>query len=239
MDKYFKNTIVISLFLFIVAVFWFVYEYSKINQPQRTFSVTAEGKEVIIPNIAEIRIGVVTQGKNLSDLQNINTNKINKIIKFLKEQGIDNQDIKTENYSITPNYDYQKSPYQIIGYTINQNLVIKVRNLAKVGQVLEGVVKNGANNVSGPNFTFDDQEVYLEKAREKAIESAKEKAQKIAQKTGFKLGKIININEYSGEVPVFSRSLNLLGKGGSEIIPQIEPGSQEVKVQITITYEIK
>jgi uncharacterized protein YggE len=239
MDEKLKNLIIIGLFLFMVAVFWFVYEYSKINQPQRTFSVTGEGKEVVIPNIAEIRIGVVTQGKNLADLQNSNTEKVNKIINFLKEQGIDSKDIKTENYSITPNYDYKISPYQIVGYTINQNLLVKVRDLNKIGQILERAVQDGANNVSGPNFTVDEPEVYLEKAREKAIQSAKEKAQKIAQTAGFRLGKIVSINESPESVPIPFYSLGLSEKAMPASVPQIEPGSREIKASISITYEIK
>jgi uncharacterized protein YggE len=239
MDEKLKNSIIVSLFLFVVAVFWFVYEYSKINQPQSTFLVAGEGKEVVIPNIAEIRIGMMTEGKNLPDLQFSNTEKVNKIINFLKEQGIDSKDIKTENYSIVPNLFYQKFPYQIVGYIISQTLLVKVRDLNKIGQILEGVVQNGANNISDPNFIVDEPKVYLEKAREKAIESAKEKAQKIAQTAGFRLGKIISINEYPGNVPIPLYSLSLSEKGGPISAPQIEPGSQEIKVQVTITYEIK
>jgi len=240
MDKSLKNSIIISLFLFVIATFWFVYEYSKTHQPQRTFTVTGEGKEVTIPNIAEIRIGVITDGKDLKNLQQENSNKMNKIINFLKEQGIETKDIKTENYSITPKYDYKTSPYQIVGYTINQNLVVKVRDLTKIGEILEGAVQNGANNVSGPNFTIDEPEVYLAKAREKAILDAKEKAERIAKVAGFKLGKIVSISEYSAPqpIPLYLKSISI-GGGETETIPQIEPGSQEIKVQVNITFEIK
>ena len=240
MDKELKSSIIISLFLFVVATFWFVYEYSKIHQPLRTFTIAGEGKEIAIPNIAEISISVITEGKDLKTLQEENSNKINKIINFLKEQGIDNKDIKTENYSITPKYDYKTSPYKIVGYIINQNLVVKARDLTKIGNILQEAVKYGANNVSGPNFTLDEPEAYIAKAREKAILDAKEKAERIAKITGFKLGRIINISEsyVPQPIPLYSRSA---GMGGGEITatPQIELGSQEIKVQVNITYEIK
>ncbi|GIW67616.1 MAG: outer membrane protein [Candidatus Parcubacteria bacterium] len=240
MDQNLKNSIIISLFLFVIAIFWFVYEYKNINQPQRTFSVTGEGKEVAVPNIAEIRIGVITDGKDLKNLQQENSNKMNKIINFLKEQGIVDKDIKTENYSITPKYDYRTSSYQIVGYTISQNLVVKIRDLTKIGEILDGVVKRGANNVSGPNFTIDESESYLAKAREKAILNAKEKAEIIAKIAGFKLGKIVSISEYSSfpSIPLYSKYVGTSGDEG-ETIPQIEPGSQEIKVQINITFEIR
>ena len=239
MDKTLKNLIILSQLLFAIFGSWFIYEYSKIHQPQRTFSVIGEGKESVIPNIAEIRIGVITEGNDLKNLQQENSDKMNKIINFLKSRGINEEDIKTENYSITPKYDYKFSPYRIVGYTISQNLVVKIRDLTKIGDILQGAVQNGANNVSGPNFTIDEPEVYLEKAREKAILDAKEKAEKIAKVAGFKLGKIVSINEYSmaQPIPLYLKSLGIGGE--TEAPPQIEPGSQEIKVQVNITFEIK
>jgi uncharacterized protein YggE len=116
-------------------------------------------------------------------------------------------------------------------------LKVKVRDLSKIGKILSQAVNYGANNVYGPNFTVDDREVYLEKAREKAIKNAKEKAEKIAKIAGFKLGKIVSITESSPHEPY---SFMLEMRGSPEISqPQIESGSQEIKVQVNITFEIK
>ena len=239
MDKTLKTTIIVGILIFSFSLLWFVYEYSKSRLELRTFSVLGEGKEVVVPNIAEIRIGVISEGLDLTTLQKENSEKMNKIINFLKEKGIDEKDIQTENYSVTPKYDYSKSPYRIVGYTISQDLRVKVRDLSKIGEILSQAVNYGANNISGPNFTVDDKEVYLEKAREKAIKNAKEKAEKIAKTAGFKLGKIISIIESSPFEPI-PVMLKEMGTGGPLISqPQIEPGSQEIKVQVTITYEIK
>lgn len=239
MDKTLKNSIIAGIFLLVIALFWFVYEYSKTIQPKRTFSVSAEGKEIIIPNIAEVRIGLISEGKDLVELQKENSEKFNKVINFLKSQGIEEKDIKTENYSITPKYRYDKVT-EIVGYTINQSLSVKIRDLKKVGEILNGVVQHGANNIYGLNFTIDDEKIYLDKAREKAIKEAKEKAEKIAKTAGFRLGKIVNITESSGYLPPHSIFLKEMGIGGeSGIVPQIEPGSQEIKISVTITYEIK
>jgi len=239
MDKTLKITIIVGILIFSFSTLWFVYEYSKSKPVLRTFSVSGEGKEIVIPNIAEIRIGVVSEGKDLTELQKENSEKMNKIINFLKEKGIDEKDIQTENYLVSPKYDYSKPPYKIVGYTINQDLKVKVRDLSKIGEILSQAINYGANNVSGPNFTVDDKEVYLEKAREKAIKNAKEKAEKIAKSAGFRLGKIIRIIESSPfePIPVMLKEMGTGGPLTSQ--PQIEPGSQEIKVQVTITYEIK
>jgi uncharacterized protein YggE len=239
MDKTLKATIIVGILIFSFSALWFVYEYTKSRPELRTFSVSGEGKEVVVPNIAEIRIGVISEGLDLTTLQKENSEKMNRIINFLKEKGIDEKDIQTENYSVSPKYDYSKPPYRIVGYSISQNLKVKVRDLSKIGEILSQAVNYGANNVSGPNFTVDDKEVYLEKAREKAIKNAKEKAEKIAKTAGFKLGKIVSIYESSPYEP-YPFMLKEMEVGSPEISqPQIEPGSQEIKVQVNITFEIK
>ncbi|BCX15731.1 MAG: hypothetical protein KatS3mg097_623 [Candidatus Parcubacteria bacterium] len=242
MDKYLRNSIIIGIFLFIIALFLGIYTFSDILKSLRlsqSFSVSAEGKEVVIPNIAQLTIGLITEGESLLKIQKINTEKFNKVIKFLKDQGIDEKDIKTENYSVKPIYDYKKSPYQIVAYSINQNVLVKIRDLNKVNVILSGVVQNGANNISGPNFVVDDPEIYLDKARDKAIKLAKEKAEKIAKTAGIRLGKIINISESSySPMPIYMKAMEI-GGGESGALPSIEPGSQEIKIWVTITYEIK
>jgi len=239
MDKTLKITIIIGILIFSFSALWFVYEYSRSKPELKTFSVSGEGKEVVVSNIAEIRIGVISEGQDLKILQKENSEKMNKIINFLKEKGIDEKDIQTENYSVSPKYDYSKSPYRIVGYTISQDLRVKVRDLSKIGEILSEAVNYGANNVSGPNFTVDDKEVYLEKAREKAIKNAKEKAEKIAKTAGFKLGEIVGIQE-SGLSEPYPVTLKAMGGAVSENSqPQIESGSQEIKVQVSIIFEIK
>jgi uncharacterized protein YggE len=238
MDKTLKTTIIVGILILSFSLLWFVYEYSKTRPELRTFSVSGEGKEVVVPNIAEIRIGVISEGLDLTTLQKENSEKMNRIINFLKEKGIDEKDIQTENYSVDPKYDYSKSPYRIVGYTISQDLKVKVRDLSKIGEILSEAVNYGANNVSGPNFTVDDKEVYLEKAREKAIKDAKEKAEKIAKSAGFKLGKIVGIQE-SGPSELYPVMLEEKTVAKEIPQPQIQPGSQEIKIQINITFEIK
>lgn len=242
MDNSLKKSIIVGIFLFVIISFLYVYEYSQTKQPQRTFSVSAEGKEVVIPNIAELTIGLINDGSDLAKLQQENADKFNRIINFLKNQGIADKDVKTGNYSISPKYRYDKVT-EIVGYTISQNVSVKIRDLKNIGEILNGVVQNGANNIYGLNFIVDDEKSYLDRAREKAIEEAKGKARKIAETAGFKLGKIINITESSGYFPpysyysVFSEKV---GSGGElSVQPKIESGSQEIKISVTITYEIR
>ncbi len=242
---------IILLFLFVVAVFWYVSVYSRSVVPERSFAVSGEGKTVAVPDVAEINFGVLTEGgKNLNDLQKENTERINRTISYLKEQGIDEKDIKTQYYNILPRYQFFSCPppftpdgvsvgrpcppSEIIGYSINQSVLVKVRDLKKAGDILAGVVERGANTVSGPNFTVDDPVELQNETREKAIKQAREKAKSMAKAGGFRVGKLISIQEgFSG--PPIIYGLEAKGSTG----PSIEPGSQEIISNVTLIYEIR
>jgi len=250
---WFRESKVVLLFLFITAVFWYVSVYSRSVAPQAVFTVSGEGKAVAVPDVAEINLGVLTEGgKNLTDLQKENTEKINKIVSFLKEEGIDEKDIKTQYYNISPRYQsipcrsailqtYSEiiapcppSLSEIIGYTISQNLSVKVRDLSKAGDILAGAVERGANNVSGPNFTVDDPVKFQNEAREKAIKQAREKAKSTAKASGFRIGKLISIQEGFSGLPIIY-GLEAKSLAG----PSIEPGSQEIIINVALTYKIR
>jgi len=245
-------SIIIILFLSVGVGFWYVQAFVRSSVPERSFQVTGEGKVIAVPDVAELSFGVITEGgKDLGLLQKENSEKANSIIAFLKEQGIDEKDIKTTSYNISPRYQYFSCqpilreqelkpcpPPEIVGYTLNQSISVKIRDFNKLGEVLTGVVERGANNVSGPNFTIDDPTKFQNQAREEAIRKAKEKAEVIAKAGGFRLGKLLSLQEgVSFPSPIPMHALEV-AKGG-EVAPQIEPGSQEVTVTVTLTYEIK
>lgn len=256
MDSKIQNLLGISitavLLLFAAASFWYVSSFSKSVAPERSFQVRGEGRVVAIPDVAQITFGVVTEGgKDIGKLQQQNTEKANAIISFLKGSGVDEKDIKTQYYNISPRYQYYSCPRplgtievepcppaEIVGYTINQSVSVKIRELEKAGDLLGGVVERGANTVSGPSFTIDDPEALQNEAREEAIVKAREKAEAIAEAGGFRLGKLLSIHEgFVSPVPVFAEAKELSGTDGAA--PEIEPGSQEVTVTVTLTYEIK
>jgi len=252
--NYLGITAIGAIVLFLVISFWYVNSYSKTVAFQRTFTVSGEGKVVAIPDIAEFSFGVLTEGgKDIAALQKENSEKINKIISFLKDSGIEEKDIKTQYYNISPRYQnfscpiFQNEkpgvcpPAEIIGYSISQSVLVKVRDINKAGEIVAGVVDRGANNVWGPNFSVDDSSQFQAQARQEAINKAKAKAEAIAKAAGFKLGKLISIQE-GVNFPLWMRSsyaFSQNGKGGNDSFAYIEPGSQEISVSVTLNYEIK
>lgn len=231
----------------------YVKTYSRSIEPgaYRSFPVTGEGKVVAVPDVAEFTFSVITQGgKNLAKLQQENTEHANRAIGFIKSNGVEDKDIKTQGYSVEPRYqnvfcgegNRVCQPPEIVGYTITQTVSVKVRDFAKIGDLLSGVVSAGANSVSQISFTIDDRTALENKAREEAMMKAREKAEAMARAGGFRLGKLISINEGWGG-PVYYGRAEAFGVGGDAIkgvpAPTIEPGSQDIVVNVTMVFEIR
>ncbi len=207
-------------------------------QYNNTISVNGEGKVYTKPDIALVDISVVSEGVRVVDVQKRNTEKTNQVIKFLKDSGIDEKDIKTTMYNLYPQYSYEdRITPAIVGYTITQTLEVKIRNLDKVGEILEGAAKNGVNQIGSLYFKVDKDKELTEQARELAIKDAKEKAKKLASQLGVRLTKISNYSESNGISPIY-RGLDFkegMGGGGT---PQIQTGESEIIVSATLIYEI-
>lgn len=248
---------IVALLLGGTATWRYVDAYSRSIGPGsfRSFSVSGEGKVNAIPDIAQFTFTVITEGdandeQSLAPIQQDNTNKVNKAIAFVKSKGVETKDIKTEDYNINPRYtscsyrlgEICPSP-SIDGYTITQTVGVKVRDLTRVGELLGGVVKNGANTVSGLTFTVDDPTTLENQARAEAIAKARTKAEATAKAGGFSLGKLLSVNDQSPVYPYYEQ--RTLGMGGGDAIksapvaPAIEPGSKEITVSVTLNYEIE
>ena len=166
---------------------------------------------------------------------------MNNIISFLKNDlKIADKDLKTTGYNIYPQYEYTKDGKRIfLGYRITQTLEVKIRDLSKVGDVLEGTVDKGTNEIGSLQFTNDDLERIKVEARKLAIDNATEKSKTLTSQLGVKLGKIVSFSEgtlWPTPVPYLKEAV---GVGGGEIAPQIETGENEINVNVSITYEIE
>jgi len=220
------------------------------KNPDNTISVSAEGKVQAVPDLATVNLGVLTQGSDPSVVQEQNSVKVNKIIDYIKQQGISKDDISTSQFNIYPQYDYNNGRNTIIGYQLNQTITVKVRGMDKstdiLSKILKGGVQQGANEVNGVSLGFDDADELRQEARKLAIEKAKVKAQDLAQAAGLKLGKVVSVSEtgsYGGPImPYEGLGIGGGGYGGSDMksaSPNIEPGSQDVVANMTVVFEVK
>lgn len=257
MNTQIKDALAAVAILFLVVIAGsavsYVRTYDRQAQPGnfRSFSVTGEGKVVAVPDVAQFTFTVITEGGNdVAELQEQNAEKTNAAIAYLKAEGVEEADIKTQNYNVQPRYQYSSCreggicpPPEIVGYSINQSVQVKVREFTRAGELLSGVVQAGANSVSQLNFTIDDPTSLESDARALAIMQAKEKAEAIAEAGDFKVGRILSIGEYNdGPQPVpYAYGLGAGGYAEDSVAKSVvaEPGSQEVNVSVTVTYEIR
>lgn len=222
----------------------------KNKKPANTISVTGEGRVESKPDMATVTIGVVSQGTTAQAVKDENNRKMNAVISYIKQQGVPESDIKTEQYFFNPNYDWKDGRSTIIGYQGNQNVTVKLYGVDKsqdqVEKVMDGVVAAGANQVYGVNFGFKDPDGLRQEARKQAIAKAKEKAQELAREAGLTLGKVVSISEagYGGGPVVMPYAADqALERGAANmmksIAPDIQPGSTEISQSMTVTFEVK
>lgn len=234
------------------------YNFSNVvknQKPANTISVSADGKVTAVPDLATVDLGVMTQAATATDAKNQNDTKVNQIIAFVKQQGIAAADIKTQQLNLYPQQSYggvmvpggAPSVPKITGYQANQTVEIKVHGVDKdqtvLEKVLDGAVNNGANEVDGVNFSFNNPDALQQQAQEAAIANAKVKAQALAQAAGLSLGKVVSVSETSngfpGPVPYALNSSMGMGGTAKSVAPDIQPGSQDVSESMTVTFEVK
>ncbi|MBI2338331.1 SIMPL domain-containing protein [Candidatus Daviesbacteria bacterium] len=237
-------------FAWLISFFILLFVYTKIagplpfsvnsvtTQKSTTFDVTGEGKVTAKPDIASITAGITINASSVKTAQEQINSVINKVSEAIKQTGVDSKDIQTTNYNINPTYDFTGGIQRITGYSASTNLSVKVRNLDNVNSVIDAATANGANQISGVSFEIDDKTKLENEARQKAVDEARKKAQDASKIAGFKLGRIINYAEnLPGGFRALPMTVDSLEKAAGAPT-QIEPGSSEITVTVTLSYEL-
>lgn len=221
-----------------------------VNVSQNQVTVFGQGKVSYQPNEAQITLGVqVDKVPKAEDALNQINEKANQIISAVKELGIKEEDIKTQNYSLYPQYDYKSGVTVPSGYNANEQLVIKVKNVDQdkelVGRVVSTVSGAGANQVTGINYSVSNLNDLKQEARIKAIFDAKGKSEALFSAAEIK-GKPDVVSWYENNVMSPDMPRDSYGLGGSEALsakalpmPQIPSGTQEIVIDIGVNYEVK
>ncbi|MBI2593739.1 SIMPL domain-containing protein [Candidatus Daviesbacteria bacterium] len=212
------------------------------------FTVTGEGKVEAVADSAKVSLGVLAKAATSELAQDRLNENINKVIESIKKLGVRDIDIKTENYNIYPNYGEitpvligtdQSVQNNITGYTANTNITVTVKSAEIANQVIDAGTSSGANQVGGVDFQVKDKNQALNKARELAVADARKKAEDAARIAGFKLGKVINYSESEdGDYP-FAMMSKAEGSREGGIPTQVQPGTNEIAVTVSLSYEIR
>ena len=247
----FFNILASVLATFIVGALFFKYGggvpinvTSTMTEMTSTFDVSGEGKVVVIPDEARVRMGIRKSGASVSVLQEEVNTVMSELVDELGQVGIKKEDIKTTSYSVNP--DYQVEERRSVGYVAYAEVEVRVVELQKTGEVLDLVGELGLEQVGGLTFGLSDEleKEAMREARELAIDEAKEKAEELAQLAGMKLARIVNVSE-SGSYPrpyiMNDKSvLRSMDEESEMSVPtQIEPGSSEIVTNVTLSYETR
>lgn len=229
---------------------------------RNTISVTGEAEVSGAPDIATLSFTASEVADTPDQAQEVISEKVSTILEGLSALGVEEKDIKTDSYMITPKYEWirvdkkaQTAPdgtvyypgnnnnQVLVGYDARQDVSVTVRDLQKVGDILELFANEGVENLYGPNFEIEDPEGLQEEARLEAIADAKEKAQRLADNLGVKLGDIVSFNENDGGYyPMMygmareeSVQMDMAGKAS----PELPTGENDIVSRVTVTYIIK
>jgi len=218
-----------------------------VNQQFRAVTVTGQGKVSYNPDIAVVTLGVqIDKMAKPEEALNQLNNKVDSIIKAVKGQGITEDNIQTQNYSLYPQYDYKDNVSAVSGYNANQQLIIKVtdydKNPGRLSSVIATASKAGANQINSLSFDAANINDLKQQARIAAIADAKSKSSALAQAAGVRLEDITGWYEnLVSPMPVYSSvDYGKGGMGGAGVSSPATPaGSREVIIEIGVTYNIK
>jgi uncharacterized protein YggE len=206
--------------------------------PERTISVSGSGKVTLTPDIAYINIGVQTQDASATAAMNDNNSRAQAVIDVIKAAGVEDKDIQTTDFSIYPQQQYdQNGKLTGLIYIVNNTVYVTVRDLTKLGSLLDAAVNSGANAINSISFDVADKTEAMSQARLAAVEDAHKQAVELTQATGVTLGEVRSISYYDTSAPVniqYSRA----EMAAASSVP-IQSGSMQIVTTVSITYGIQ
>lgn len=170
---------------------------------EATIVVTGEGTAEMAPDMALIDLGVVKDAKTAREALDANSAAMTEILAALKDAGIEDRDLQTSGFSINPQYQYPQSstgenpPPVLLGFQVANSVTLRVRDLARLGEILDKAVTLGANQGGGIRFVNDKPDTAVSAARRKAVENAMAKAKELTDAAGVGLGRVLEISETS------------------------------------------
>ena len=225
-----------------------------------TISVTGEGEAVAVPDMAEVSFSITAEAKDAAGARKLVDDKMKAIHAFLKQSGVEDNNIKTTGYTLNPKYEWKQTsasmpcvmgygcpPVEgkqvLTGYEVTQSVDVRVKKIDNAGLILGGLTDKGASYVSGLTFKVDDEDGIKEKARAEAIAKAKAKAKTLAGELGVKLVRITSFNE-GGNYPIynFARDVSMkqeMGASAPTMAANVPVGENKFTSSVTITYEVR
>ena len=204
--------------------------------------ISATGEVTRVPDLAIISAGVQTLQPTASAAIEENAARMERVRAALKRAGIDDKDIQTSTISLNPEDQYdQNKPPRLTGYRATNTVNVKFRDLKRSGAILDALVAEGSNQISGPNLTIDKPEAAYDEARVKAIAAGRARAELYARALGKRVVRLLTVSESGGyqmppPMPVaYARDMAAQAVAKTEI----DPGTQQLQVTLSMSFELQ
>ena len=203
--------------------------------------VSATGEVTRVPDLAIISAGVQTLQPTATAAIEENAARMERVRAALKRAGIEDRDIQTSSINLNPEYQYdQNRPPRLTGYRATNTVNVKFRDLKRTGSILDALVAEGANQISGPNLTVDKPETALDEARTKAIANGRARADLYARALGMRVVRLISVSEGGGyNVPPPMPMVAMMAERGAAADSKIDPGTQQLQVNVSMSFELQ
>jgi len=231
----------IALIVLTVVVIFNKIEYGKyIGQEfKNTITISGEGEVFARPDLAIVNFLVISEEKTVNSAMQKNREKMNAIIDFMKANEIEERDLRTIAFRVEPRYEWHRNRRVLVGYEVHQTLEVRIRNMDKIGTIIQGGTDIGANQVGSLQFTIDNKDGLKNQAREQAIQTAKERAEMLANQLNVRVVRIVNFSEDYHQPIIPGADVIREAMPVAPMPPQIELGEEKIQVIVHITYQIK
>ena len=201
-------------------------------------SVSSRAEARKAPDIATFSAGVVTQAADGNAALRQNAEQMNRVLAAIKAAGVADKDVQTSGISLNPQYRYEENqPPRITGYQASNTVNVKLREVAKMGKVLDALVASGANQVNGPSFGIDDPEPLCDRARLDALKAARARAETYAGALGVRVRRIVSISEGGAAMPSPMPRMAMMKAEAYDSTP-VAAGESSVSVNLDVVFEL-
>ncbi|MEP9374081.1 SIMPL domain-containing protein [Mesorhizobium sp. KR1-2] len=212
------------------------------NQPSPRIIVTGEGEKAVAPDLALLSLSVMREAKTAREALNANNDAMAAVISAMKAAGIEERDLQTSGIQISPRYNYASKPdgsqvAELVAYQVTNTLSVRVRDLAKAGDILDKSVSLGVNQGGGITFTNNDPSAALTEARKAAVQNAIDKAKVLSEAAGVELGRILEISDQTYQPRPMPMAKNVAYDSAGSV--PVQAGENSYNVQVNVTFEIK
>ena len=216
---------------------------SQVNQTiaGTRLDLSVSGEVTRVPDLANISAGVVTRAATATAALQENAARMDRVVAALKRAGIADRDIQTSSISLNAEYRYPEtqSP-QLTGYTASNQVTVQFHDIRNSGKVLDALVNEGANQISGPNMTIEHPEQALDEARAQAIAAGRARADLYARSLGMRVVRVVSVSESGGYyAPPSPPPAPMMAAVAERSDTKIEPGEQKLQVSLSMVFELQ